>query len=244
MLDLVHAGVSAKTVRVLKRLYARDTFQLLLDGVPGEVVYTVVVGVHEGSCLSPSLFIFFIRDLPSTLSGLADTINCPLVGGRKIFSMIFADDVNVFSLEIPGTQQLVDSTTRFFTRRRLLPNPEKCEFLAIAGPRRQPPPIKCKVEGHERPWLPSARYLGLIFKATGRWDAQQLKVALSRARSALGRCKIMVNTVGMHRVKIAIELFDSVVSSVYRYGFGVWGVTVRQVAKLDDLFVEFIRWLF
>ncbi len=69
-------------------------------------------------------------------------------------------------------------------------------------------------------------------------------MALSRARSALGRCKIMVRTVGRHRVKTALELFDSVVALVYRYGFGVWGVTVRHVLKLDNLFVEFIRWLF
>ncbi len=54
----------------------------------------------------------------------------------------------------------------------------------------------------------------------------------------------MVSTVGRHRTKVALELFDSVVASVYRYGFGVWGVTVRQVGKLDDLFVEFVRWLF
>ncbi len=243
MLDLVQAGVSSKAVQMFKRLYDRDTFQLLLDGVPGTVVFSVVVGVHEGSCLSPSLSIFFIRDLCGTLSVLATNIDCPVVGGRKLFCMVFADDVNVFSLKIPGTQQLVDGTTGFFTRRRLMPNPDKCEFLAITGPRHRQQATTCKVEGQERPWLPSARCLGLIFENTGRWDTQ-LSTALSRARSALDRCKIMVSTVGRHRVKVALELFDSVVASVYRYGFGVWGIAVRQVNKLDDLFVEFVPWLF
>jgi hypothetical protein len=41
-----------------------------------------------------------------------------------------------------------------------------------------------------------------------------------------------------------VNLFDAVVTSVFRYGLGVWGVTCAQVGKLDDLFVEFIRWVF
>jgi hypothetical protein len=66
--DLVEAGVSSRTVSLIRRLYSFDTFQVLLDGVPGTVVFSVVVGVHEGSCLSPMLFVFFIRDLPRTLA--------------------------------------------------------------------------------------------------------------------------------------------------------------------------------
>jgi hypothetical protein len=149
--DLVQAGVSAKMVDILKKLYVRDTFQLLLDGVPGTVVFSVVIGVHEGSCLSPSLFIFFIRDLCGELSTIAARIDCPTVGSRCICCMVFADDVNVFALEVPGTQQLVDCTTRFFTRRRLMPNPDKCEFVAITGSRRQQSTPKCTVEGHSDP---------------------------------------------------------------------------------------------
>jgi hypothetical protein len=51
--DLANAGASDMTVSILRRLYVSDTFQLLLDGVPGSMVFVVVSGVHEGSCLSP-----------------------------------------------------------------------------------------------------------------------------------------------------------------------------------------------
>ncbi len=33
-------------------------------------------------------------------------------------------------------------------------------------------------------------------------------------------------------------------ASVYRYELGVWGAEFRNVRKLDDLFVDLIRWLF
>ncbi len=54
--SLVNAGASDKTVSILRKLYAVDSFQLLLDGVPGTVIFTVVVGVHEGSSHAPSSF--------------------------------------------------------------------------------------------------------------------------------------------------------------------------------------------
>jgi exonuclease III len=238
--DLVRVGVSSKTVSLLRRLYSSDNFRLLLDGVPGTVVFCVVVGVHEGSCLSPMLFVFFIRDLSVTLSRLTTNIACPVVGLREIFSMVFADDVNVFSYEQPGTQQLVDGAVDFFLERGLTPNPNKCEFLAVSTRKVN---TMFTVQDVTRATQPSARYLGLHFSENGKWD-EQLKISISRSRAALGRCKVMVSTVGRHNVKVALELFDSVVASVYRFGMGVWGVNVYQVRKIDGLFADFITWLF
>jgi hypothetical protein len=238
--DLVSAGVSCRTVSVLRRLYSADTFRLLLDGVPGTVVFTVVVGVHEGSCLSPMLFVFFIRDLPHVLQVLTTNIDCPVAGLRKLFCMIFADDVSLFSFEQPGTQQLVDKTVDFFLERGLLPNPTKCEFVAFARRRTNG---TFTVNSVARETQDMERYLGLFFSSDGKWNSQR-QTSIARARAALGRCKIMVSTIGRHNVRVAIELFDSVVASVYRYGFGVWGPYVRDVRKMDDIFADFIRWLF
>jgi hypothetical protein len=68
------------------------------------------------------------------------------------------------------------------------PNPDKCEFLIFA---RRQAEVEFTVQGVPRKNQSSARYLGLIFSGNGSWD-QQLQVALSRSRSALGRCKIMI----------------------------------------------------
>jgi hypothetical protein len=83
----------------------------------------------------------------------------------------------------------------------------------------------------------------ILLSLNGKWNEQQA-ISISRARAALGRCKTMVATTGRHNVRVALELFDSIVASVYRFGLGVWGVNVSQVRKLDDLFADFVKWRF
>jgi hypothetical protein len=144
-----------------------------------------------------------------------------MIGVRKLCCMVFADDVNVFLYEVPGTQKLVDKTVEFFLERGLTPNPAKCEFLAISSTR-NPQPQVFTVQGVPRETQDSARYLGIIFTKNGKWDLQ-LQTSLGRARAALGRCKVMMGTIGRFNTRVGLEMFDSIVASVYRYGLGVWG---------------------
>jgi hypothetical protein len=85
--------------------------------------------------------------------------------------------------------------------------------------------------------------LGVVFDNHGKWALQKGIVA-ARARLALGRCKVIVNTIGRHDVKHLVDLFDSLVASIYRFGLGAWGPTSGKLTILDDLFTNFIRWLF
>ncbi len=238
--DLVQAGVTSRVVGLLRRLYTGDTFRLLLDGVPGHLVICVVTGVHEGSCLSPTLFIFFIRELPLRLNQL--TINCPVVDGIPLSCMFFADDLTLLAYAISDAQVLVDEATAYFVQKGLKPNPAKCEFMVFSRQRGRSK-ASWNVVGVRREEQDTARYLGLHYQANGRWDTQ-LQLSLSKARSALGRCKIIMKTVGTGNLKLALSYFDSLVASVYRFGLGVWGVTVAKVASLDRIFAEYICWLF
>jgi hypothetical protein len=238
--DLVRAGVTSRTVGLLRRLYTGDTFRLLLDGIPGHLVICVVKGVHEGSCLSPTLFIFFIRDLPARLNQL--TLNCPVIGGFTLSCMFFADDLTLLAYTVTDAQVLVDEATAFFLEKGLKPNPDKCEFM-VFGRQQDGSKASWNVVGTRREQQDTARYLGLHYQANGKWDIQ-LQLSLSKARSALGRCKIVMKTVGTGNMQLALSFFDSLVASVYRFGLGVWGVTVAKVASLDRLFAEYICWLF
>jgi hypothetical protein len=144
--DLVEAGVSDKMVGILRRLYVGNTFQLLLDGQVGSLVFMVVTGVHEGSCLSPLLFIFFIRDLTREVSNTAG-IDAPRVGRTVIASLVYADDVAELSRTISGLQKEIDVTDDFFHKRAQEVNPAKSELICFG--RAQAPEVvfECTFRG-------------------------------------------------------------------------------------------------
>jgi hypothetical protein len=45
-------------------------------------------------------------------------------------------------------------------------------------------------------------------------------------------------------MKHLLNLFDSIVSSVFRYAFGVWGPVAGKLNKFDQLFTQYITWIF
>jgi hypothetical protein len=240
--SLSSAGASDLTVAILRRLYVCDSFQLLLDGVPGTAVFVVVSGVHEGSCLSPLLFIFFIRELPTVLNATAGTA-APLVKGRSRSTLVYADDVAEMSLTQDGLQVEIDTCYDFFEHRLLSVNPDKSEVMRFVRSRGSIVSCQLNFRGTARESVEVARYLGVYFDAQGNWKCQK-SVVLSRSRVALGRCKVILSTVGKGNAKHAVNMFDVLVASIYRYGFGAWGPVGGNLSAFDELFVGFIRWLF
>ncbi len=240
--SLVHEGVSDKMVAMFRQLYTVDSFQLLLDGVPGTVVFTVVVGVHEGSCLSPTLFIFFVRDLPDRIRN-AIGVDAPIVAGINRGTIIYADDVTELARSIVGLQVNTDTTVDFFREQELGINPDKSDFVHFVRPRSQPSPFTITIDGVQRDSVETVRYLGVMFDARGNWKHQKT-VALGRASLAVGRLKVITTTIGRGHVKMLINLFDSIVGSVYRYGLGVWGFQAGSMTVFDTLFTSYITWLF
>ncbi len=240
--SLIGAGVSDKMVSMFRRLYTVDSFQLLLDGVPGTMVFTVVVGVHEGSCLSPTLFIFFVRGLPERVRGMQG-IDAPVVAGITRGIIFYADDVTELAKSIAGLQINTDTTVDFFHEQELDINPDKSDFVQFVRPRSQPTPFAITIDGVQRKSVETVRYLGIMFDSKGVWKEQKT-VSLSRAIIAVGRLKVITATVGRGNVKMLINLFDSIVGSVCRYGLGAWGFQAGVMTAFDTLFTSYITWLF
>ncbi len=236
---LSELGVSDQFLCILTRLYSNDTFSILLDGKASDRVLCVNAGVHEGSPLSPLLFILFIAGLVRHLDSdttLADGVK--LDNGRWIRCILYADDVLLLAISPDGLQRLFDKTDEFFASLGLSVNPDKSDII-VFGPR-GPVASGFTIAGASKSVRNEAKYLGVIFQRGGHWKCQQDSMVI-RCRMARGRSEIICRSIGLQRVAQIVQIFDMFVSSVYQYSLGAWGPTAGDLMRIDDIFVDFIR---
>jgi hypothetical protein len=201
-------------------------------------------GVHEGSPLSPLLFIIFIAGLTRHLQEKHDGDGAiRLVDGTRLYCLLYADDVLLVSLSPSGLQKLVDETCRFFADMGLTVNPGKSDIVIFLDRPRETHRLNLEsfdIAGLSKESLTEAKYLGVIFQNNGTWQ-EQMNATLTRCRMARGRCQVICATLGFAKPGPMIQTYDTFVSSVYRYSLGVWGVLAGDLTRIDNLFCDFIR---
>jgi hypothetical protein len=242
--ELSRIGVSDSFLRVLTRLYSSDTFSILLDGQPCSSAFRVCSGVHEGSPLSPLLFIIFIAGLTKHLNERLDGDGAiRMADGTLLYCLLYADDVLLISLSRSGLQKSVAETCRFFDNMGLTVNPSKSDVVVfLDGQRgiRRDDAENFNIAGLSKQDIVEAKYLGVIFQNDGTWR-EQMSATLARCRMARGRCQVICSTLGLVKPGQMIQTYDTFVSSVYRYSLGVWGILAGDLTRIDNLFCDFIR---
>jgi hypothetical protein len=232
-------GVSDYFLRILTRLYTGDSFQILLDGQASSRSFQVHTGVHEGSPLSPLLFILFIAGLVRHLrENGGDRLGFRL-RGATVCCLLYADDVLLLATTRGGLQRLLDLTCIFFENLGMTINPLKSDVVIFA-PLRSPNPTTFNIAGLNKAIVDESKYLGVIFHKGGNWKCQ-LETVLTRCKMARGRCNIICSSLGIDKPKAMCQIFDMFVSAIYRYSLGSWGVTASGLHRIDNLFCDFIR---
>ena len=147
--------------------------------------------------------------------------DAPVINKIPVPILLYAD-VTEMSLTEAGLQVETHACVTFFLARDLEVNPEKSDVMCFVRPRSDLRSFSIRISIEMRDSVQIVRYLGIFFDARGNWKYQK-SVVMARAKVLLGRCKTIVNTIGRRDTKQLINLFDSVVASVYRYGLGAWG---------------------
>ena len=190
------------------------------------------IGIPQGSCLGPLLFILYISDLPqaikqSTISMYADDTSL-CYQSSNMTQLIEAINMDVkeldtwlqgnkLSLNVAKTHSMLLSTKQ---RKNTLKSRNETFHL--------------KIRGNELQDATKAKYLGVVIDCSLDWR-EQIQSISSKVSRAIGFLKYAHSFLPMETV---IALYRGIVEPHFRYCCSVWGCAgkteVNQLQKLQN----------
>lgn len=189
----------------------------------------VTSGVPQGSVLGPSLFIYFINDLP-------DTTTCLI--------KIFADDTKAYSqINSKADQEklqysinkLVEWTDKWLIRF----NSDKCKILHLGA---KNPKYKYHIKQgdtiSELTETTCEKDLGIFVDPRLNFN-EHMSTKVKQARRLSG---MMMRNISTKHVSIMVPLFSAIIRPVLEYGNAVWcPYKKKDIKKIEDVQRDYTR---
>ena len=143
---LDHYGIKGKTNRWIQNFLAERKQVVVVEGEKSDSI-NVESGVPQGSVLGPSLFLFYINDMPE---------------GIRSRVRLFADDTIVYLTITSDTdadylQEDLDKLAEWEGKWKMAFHPDKCNVLTITR-KRKPIVREYQLHGHTLEAVKSAKY--------------------------------------------------------------------------------------
>lgn len=181
------------------------TQRVVVDGEMSDSS-NVISGVPQGSVLGPTLFLFYINDMPE---------------GVRSKIRLFADDtimyLTITSTSLHSLQDDLDKLTKWESRWHMLFHPDKCEIMTITR-RKKPILITYYLRGHALKRVSKAKYLGVTFNDNLAWSVHINNIT-GKANSTLGFLRRNLQ-VGSREIKT--QAYQALVRPTLEYCSSVW----------------------
>ena len=193
---LDHYGIRGKTNRWIQAfLTGRSQSVVVVEGQKSQSV-DVESGVPQGSVLGPSLFLFYINDIPT---GIDSTVR------------LFADDTVVYLTissdnDCPVLHADLAKLQEWETRWKMAFHPDKCNVLSITR-KKKPINHAYMLHNHKLEHVTSAKYLGVTFNNEMDFG-QHINTITNKASSTLGFLRRNLN---IGSVKVKTEAYQTYV---------------------------------
>jgi hypothetical protein len=215
---LSREGVSSKFIRLLKSMYSQT--RACVKGLENES-FDITAGVQQGAPLSPSFFAIILNDFDRELR--ANNAGSVSLRDAKICSLLFADDLVLLAESPDKLLHSLAVLNDYSKRWGLKINAAKSNILVFRnpGPFNDNTVWKLGRSDLVLQRVDQYKYLGVWFRPTGL-----TQFALQKRAELGNRAKFsLFNSLKFFKFnpKLALRLFDTLVTSVLLYGAEAWG---------------------
>jgi hypothetical protein len=217
---------------ILLTSYLKDRPQYVSVSNVNSIVYFSSSGVPQGSNLGPLLFLIFINDLPSCLSGC----KC----------LLFADDLKIFrpikfSSDTQALQSAINQLQHWCISNKLHLNVQKC--FAMSYSRKKVSIENCYFIGNTPlKSVNTIKDLGIIFDTSLSFSSH-IRSLLSESYKLLGFVKR--NTRSFQNLEAIMKLYQTLIRSKLEYCCVVWdSIPMSDSDSLEILQNKFLRYLY
>lgn len=220
--------VDDRYVAVVEDMYeGAKTRVRTAGGVSGR--FEVGVGVHQGSALSPYLFILIMDEL---LKGVEMEVP---------WDMKFADDMAQIAEQVREAVERLASVQEALESKGLKINREKTEHMESRWKGEQDSGERVTIEGRELKKVDSYKYLGTVVQEDGKIDREvsgKIQAGWRKFREASGvLCDRRVP------VRLKGKVYESAVRPAMLYASECWAITKKEEQKLHVAEMRMLRML-
>ena len=201
---LQHYGITGKTNNWIKSFLSERTQRVLIEGETSDSI-DVESGVPQGSVLGPSLFLFYINDMPENI---------------KSTVRLFADDTIAYitvTSDENTLQEDLDKLAIWEEKWMMKFHPDKCQVLSVT--KNKTPIIKnYLLHSHTLEHVTSAKYLGVTITSDLKWENHIRNICL-KANKTIGFLKRNLN---ISNSAIKEKAYISLVRPTVEYASALW----------------------
>jgi len=218
MFKLLKKGIGGPFGQIIQNMYAKSEMAIKLPTGTTET-FMGNVGVKQGCVMSPTLFNFYISDIPD----LMDDPDCDpvILHNLRVACLMFADDIVLISESADGLQNSLNKLQQYCEKWMLSINTKKTQVLVMNKQGRCLDDLSFTFNQEKLHVVNQYKYLGLLISSSGSFTKSVENLSL-RAMKAMFKIKNVIHQSDIE-VKSALHLFDTLVRPIATYSCEVWG---------------------